>query len=372
MTLACPTAYRLLAALPQAPAPLDLAVVGLNHQTAPLAVRERAAVRAGEETPLLQHLSRHAQEVMLLATCNRTEVYLAGLEGHPVAAFEGAWGHALDEHLYLYQGERAVRHLYRVAAGLDSLVIGETQIQGQVKRAWQQASTLGLSKTLLNKVAQGALAAGKRVRHETGMSDKVVSVSSAAVELAQAALGHLAGRSALVIGAGETAELTLTHLRAAGMQDIMVVNRSIERAQQLASKLGGRSCPYEYLAKVLPEADVVIASSAAPHYVLQANMVQKALSTRPQREMFLIDISVPRILNPNIASVAGAHLYNLDHLTDIVQHNLQSRYAALPYAEAIIRETASDLYRWHLTRQAQQARRTQEQTELALHSASLT
>lgn len=358
MTLACPTAAQFLALrnAPQ-PAPLDFVVVGLNHQTAPVEVRERVAVRPGEETALLEHLARHAQEVLLLATCNRTEVYLAGLRGNPVAAFEGAWGHALQEHLYVMQGGEAVQHLYRVTAGLNSLVIGETQIQGQVKRAWQQSRDYGLSGTLMNKVAQGALAAGKRVRFETGLSDKVVSVSSAAVELAGAALGDLSRRTALILGAGETAELTLTHLRAAGVQDVIVVNRTAERAKALAEKLGGRACASEYLREVLPEADVVIASSAAPHYVLDAEGVRAALAQRPERGMFLIDISVPRILNPDIAEVPGAYLNNLDDLTAIVSRNMASRRAALPYAEAIVREMGADLTRWHLTREAQLAKR---------------
>ncbi|ANC70426.1 glutamyl-tRNA reductase [Deinococcus radiodurans] len=363
MTLACPTAQHLLArrTVPQ-PAPLDFVVVGLNHQTAPVEVRERVAVRPEEEGALLGHLARHADEVLLLATCNRTEVYLAGVHGDPLAAFEGAWGHALLDHLYVYRGEAAVRHLYRVTAGLDSLVIGETQIQGQVKRAWQSARERGLSGTLMNKVVQGALAAGKRVRSHTGLSDKVVSVSSAAVELAQAALGELSQRRALILGAGETAELTLTHLRAAGVQDVLVVNRTAERARALAEKLGGRACPAEELSAALPEVDVVIASSAAPHYVVTAQNVREALAGRPGRAMFLIDISVPRILDPEIASVPGAHLYNLDDLTAVVQRNMQSRRAALPQAEAIIRELGSDLSRWYLTRETQLAR----QAELAL------
>ncbi|ABF46422.1 glutamyl-tRNA reductase [Deinococcus geothermalis] len=358
MTLTCPTARAFLAQ-PQVPplAPLDFAVIGLNHQTAPVEVREQAAVRAGDEGKVLQHLSRYAREVMLLNTCNRTEVYLAGLQGDPLRAFESGWGRALDGHLYVHRGEAAATHLYRVAAGLDSLVIGETQIQGQVKRAWQEAHARGLSGTLLNKVAQGALAAGKRVRSETGLSDKVVSVSSAAVELAEAALGELRHRTALILGAGETAELTLTHLRAAGVQDVIVVNRTEARARQLADKLGGRACAAEYLHEVLPEADVVIASSAAPHYVLHGEGVRAALAKRPERPIFLIDISVPRILDPDIRAVSGAHLYNLDDLTAIVSRNLQSRRAALPYAEAIIREAVADLLRWHLTREAQLGRR---------------
>ncbi|WP_412028294.1 glutamyl-tRNA reductase [Deinococcus yunweiensis] len=358
MTLRCPTAEALiLASGHDAAPPLDFAVVGLNHQTAPVEVRERAAVRAGEEGALLSHLSGHANEVMLLSTCNRTEVYLAGLGGDPVAAFEGAWGHALDGHLYVYRGEDAARHLYRVASGLDSQVIGETQIQGQVKRAWQDAHERGLSAGLLNKIAQGALAAGKRVRTETGMADHVVSVSSAAVDLARTALGRLDDKAVLVLGAGETAELTLTHLRAAGVRDVIVVNRTVERARQLAERFGGRTCAADLLHEALPQADVVIASSAAPHHVLTAAGVTEALRERPDRPMFLIDISVPRILDPAIAGVPGAHLSNLDDLGAVVRRGLDSRRAALPHAEMIVREQVAELGRWHLTRGAQLARR---------------
>ena len=330
---------------------LDLAVVGLNHTTAPIAVRERATVRDDEREAILAHLRRHAREVMLLATCNRTEVYLAGIGGDPLSAFEGAWGHLLREYLYVYQGEEAARHLYQVAAGLDSLVIGETQIQGQVKRAWQDASKRGDTAALLNKATQGALNAGKRVRFETGLSDKVVSVRAPPWTW-PASTWAISGRTALIVGAGETAELTLTHLRAAGVQDIIVVNRTAERAQQLADKLGGRACAHEYLQEVLPEADVVIASSAAPHYVLGASGVADALSTRFDRPMMLIDISVPRILNPDIGGVTGAHLFNLDDLQGVVSRNLASRRAALPQAGLIVEEAVAELVRWQDFRQS--------------------
>lgn len=332
---------------------LDIVVVGLNHHTAPVMIREQATVRPGEEETVLARVAPHTREVMLLATCNRTELYLVAPSADPVHLFRNIWGVELDEHLYVYRGLRAIEHLYSVTAGLNSQVIGETQIQGQVKRAWQTAQRQQTSGTLLNKAVQGALATGKRVRHETGMSDHVVSVSSAAVELATCALSDLKGRTALIIGAGETAELTLTHLRSAGVADVIVVNRTLERAQQLAGKLGGTPCPQESLNRMLPYADVVIASSAAPHYVLNAFEVGTALASRA-RPMVLIDISLPRNLNPDIQEVTGAFLYNLDDLTDIVSRNLQSRQQAVPHAEAIVREGRAELLRWHLTRQAQQ------------------
>lgn len=334
---------------------LDFAVVGLNHKTAPIGVRERASVRPEEQAAVLDHLARHAREVMLLSTCNRTEVYLAGVGGDPLSAFEGAWGHALRPHLYTLTGEAAAAHLYRVTAGLDSLVIGETQIQGQVKRAWQDAHARQHTGPVLNKVAQGALSAGKRVRTETGVSDKVVSVSSAAVELAGTSLGGLAGRTALIVGAGETAELTLTHLRAAGIERVIVVNRTVERARILADKVNGRACAVESLHEALPEADVVIASSGAPHYILGPAGVQAALAGRPERPMFLIDISVPRIIDPQVARVEGAYLYNLDDLTRIVDRNLQERHAAIPRAEQIIAAGLADLRHWNAFREARRA-----------------
>ncbi len=327
------------------PHTLDLAVVGLNHKSAPLSVRERAAVRPEEQAAILAHLRAHADEVMLLSTCNRTEVYLAGVRGDPLSAFEGAWGQALRPYLYVLEGEAAALHLHRVAGGLDSLVIGETQIQGQVKRAWQDARERGLTGPVLNKAAQSALHAGKRVRSETGVADKVLSVSAAAVELAGNIFGTLRGRSAMIVGAGETAELTLTHLRAAGVERVTVVNRSVERAQELASKLGGHACPVDLVAGVLPETDVVIASAAAPHYVLWPDLIAGALAGR-SRPMFLIDISVPRIIDPACAEVDGAYLYNLDDLTRIVEKNLSERRSFVPLAEAIVREEVAALEKW--------------------------
>ena len=356
MASSCPTALHLRgAARAVTPGALDLLVVGLNHKTAPVAVRERTAVREGEQEALLSHLRQHAREVMLLSTCNRTEVYMAGVQGDPLGAFEGAWGIDLRPHLYVYQGVEAAQHLYRVAAGLDSLVIGETQIQGQVKRAWQDASARGDTSALLNKAAQGALASGKKVRCETGLNDNVVSVSSAAVQLAVSVFGSLEGRTALIVGAGETAELTLTHLRAAGVKDVIVVNRTEERARLLADRVGGRACASEMLHTLLPEADVVIASSGAPHYVLRPEGVQEAMRGRVS-PMFLIDISMPRIIDPAIAEVSGAHLYNLDDLEGIVQRNLTLRSELLPRAGAIIEAGVADLTRWNAFREAGRAR----------------
>lgn len=324
----------------------DLWVVGLNHQTAPVEVRERASVRPEEQAAVLAHLRRHANEVMLLATCNRTEVYLAGVGGDPLSAFEGAWGHALREHLYVFEGWDAAHHLYRVCSGLDSLVLGETQIQGQVKRAWQEASARGDTGPLLNKLAQGALNAGKRVRTGTRLSDSIESVSGAAVRLAEEALGRLSGRRVLVIGAGETAELTLRHLQAAGVSDIWVVNRTLSRAVGLAERLGGKPHPLEDLHRLLPDSDLLIASSAAETYQLRAEQVQGRV-----RPLFAVDISMPRVLDPALAAVPGVHLYNLDDLQGVVQRSLAGRRALLPQAEGIVAGLLGELQHWHHYRQ---------------------
>ncbi|MFC6616853.1 glutamyl-tRNA reductase [Deinococcus radiophilus] len=356
MLLSCPTAQTLLQTAASQPRPLDFTVVGLNHHTAPVSVREQAAVPVQGAQVLYGVLREYADEVMVVATCNRTEVYLAGVSGRAEQAFNQAFRGEFSEHLYVHESRRAVQHLYRVVAGLDSQVVGETQIQGQVKRALAEAGEYGTTGKTLNKVVQGALASGKRVRTETGLSDRVVSVSSAAVELAREVLGDLTGLTALILGAGETAELTMTHLKAAGVSDVLVVNRTEERARSLADRLGGRTCPYQELQRALPQADVVIASAAAPHWVVQGSDAAQALAQRSGRPLFFFDISLPRILAPDIAEVPGAYLYNLDDLNGIVQRNLRLRHSALPQAEAIIREAAADLMRWHLTREAQTRR----------------
>lgn len=324
---------------------LNFVVVGVNHKTAPVSVRERIALRPDEFPAMLEHLQKHAREVMILSTCNRTEVYMAGVAGDPLSAFEGAWGQPLRQYLYLRHGLHALKHLTRVASGLDSLVLGETQILGQVKRSWQDASQSGTTGSILNKATQLALQVGKRVRTETGIADKAVSVSYAAVELAKNIFGDLQGKTALIVGAGETAELTLTHLRASGIQDVIVVNRTVERAKKLAETWGGQACAIDMLLEALPKADVVIASSSAPHYVIRAEHVKNALAARTA-PMFLIDISVPRILEPEIGHVEGAYLYNLDDLTLIVERNLTERAKLIPHAETLIEEGLTEFKRW--------------------------
>ncbi|GEM50002.1 glutamyl-tRNA reductase [Deinococcus cellulosilyticus] len=357
---------------------LNFVAVGVNHKTAPLSVRERIALRPEEFPLMLEHLQKHAREVMILSTCNRTEVYMAGVVGDPLSAFEGAWGQPLREYLYIKHGLHALKHLTRVASGLDSLVLGETQILGQVKRAWQDAHNSGNTGSILNKATQLALQVGKRVRTETGIADKAVSVSYAAVELAKSIFGDLQGKTALIVGAGETAELTMTHLKANGIQDVIVVNRTVERAQKLAEAFGGQVCAIDMLLEALPKADVVIASSSAPHYVIRAEHVRNALKERTE-PMFLIDISVPRILEPEISHTEGAYLYNLDDLTAIVERNLAERAKLIPHAETLIEEGLTEFKRWfrqhhkrrELKQAQQQARQVAQEEFDGLESALL-
>jgi glutamyl-tRNA reductase len=322
---------------------VTLLAIGMNHRSAPLSVRERAALRPEELAPTLAHLNLHAEEAMILSTCNRSEVYLSGLRGDALAAFEGAWGHSLRPYLYVYQGEMALRHLMRVTSGLDSLVLGETQIQGQVRRAWDAARSLGATGPRLNRAVQLSIETGKAVRSRTGISDKAVSVSYAAVRLAQTILGELQGKTAVLIGAGETAELTLTHLRASGIAEALVLNRNQERARDLAARWGAAACPVDRLREILPRADLVIASAAAPHYVLRRTWVEQVMAGR-SAPLFLIDISVPRILDPACAEVEGVYLYNLDDLRQLVADHLADRARYLPEAEALI-EQALERYR---------------------------
>ncbi len=343
-----------------------ITVVGVNHKSAPLSIRERVAMRDSEMAGLLEHLRKHALEVVLLSTCNRTEVYFAGVQGDALAAFEGAWGVSMRPYLYCYQGRHALEHLYQVSSGLDSLVLGETQILGQVRRAWQTAHSQGHTHSVLNKAFQSALEVGKQVRHQTGISDVAVSVSYAAVQLAQDILGDLTGKTALVVGAGETAELTLTHLKAKGIAEVYVVNRTVERAQKLADQWGGKACAVDRLCEVLPHADVVIASSAAPHYVIQPHRVRHALEQRLERPMFLIDISVPRIIDPEVGHLEGAYLYNLDDLTSIVERNLHARASKIPQAQKIIAAALERYLHWYAMYQNRAVLQQQQATLEAL------
>jgi len=317
----------------------DFLLVGLSHKTAPVEVRERLAF--GTQVPeVLSQLKRldGVEELMLVSTCNRVEAYLFGPPeaGDRVRGWlvERA-GEAVSQVLYVRRGAEAVRHLFRVSASLDSMVLGEPQVLGQVKDAFaaaQQAGTLGGA---VGGAAQAAFAAAKRVRTETAIGAAPVSMASAAVELARKIFGTLEGRAILLVGAGKMSELTARHLSGAGTR-VLVTNRTFERGAELAAKVGGRALPWESLPQLLTEADIVVSSTAAPRPVLTVPMLQAAIKARRFRPLFLVDLAVPRDIEEGAGKIENVYPYDVDDLEQVVQGGRSSREVEAKRAEQIV------------------------------------
>lgn len=339
-------------------------MIGLNYRTAPVEVREALAVPGtAVEVVLARFRALPVSEAVLLSTCNRTEAYAVGenaaetrdaLTGYLCGLAAELHGRQvvredLAPHLYHRQGLQAVDHLFRVAAGLDSMVLGETQILGQVRDAYRDATQAGTVGKVLHQLFNQAIAVGKRGQTETRIGQSAVSVSYAAVELAKKVFRSLEGRSCLAIGAGETAKLTVKHLQASGVREIIVANRTLERAQRLAQAIGGRAVPLGDIPQVLKDVDVVISSTEAPGYVLGRQQVLEATRTRGGRPIFLFDIAVPRDLDPEIAKVEGAFLYDIDDLQAVISANLAERAQEAKVVERIIAEEVERFRSWAAT-----------------------
>lgn len=325
---------------------MQLIVIGLNHRTAPVEVRERFNFPADKVGGALSHLYNFdgVSEVMLLSTCNRTELYAVldgpaealprlkqALRQHAGAAYRA-------EHFYHLSGTHCVRHLFRVAASLDSLIVGEGQILSQIKNAYQIARSGGYTDVILNTLMNRAIAVGKRVRTETRIAYSSVSVSSAAVDLALDILGDLSRARILVVGAGHMSELTARHLIDKGASTIIVSNRNLEHAQELADKFRGRAIPYREMFSQAAEADIIITSTGAPHYVLTAENLGPLLPARQGRPLILIDIAVPRDVDPRLGEMEGITLYNIDDLENVVDINKSFRSSEALLAGDIIEE----------------------------------
>ncbi|RDV83007.1 glutamyl-tRNA reductase [Ammonifex thiophilus] len=338
-----------------------LIVVGLNHRTAPVQVRERFSFTPTQARELLVELKRRSgvEAVVLLSTCNRTEFYLLlSKEVARTAVIEVISRRAgvefetgLKPYLYAHTERNCVKHLFRVASGLDSMVLGETQILGQVRDAYHLALEVGATESYFNALFQQALAVGKRVRVETGIDRNAVSVSSAAVELVRQALGSLAERTVLIVGAGKMGELTVKHLVANGVAGVIVSNRSFDHARELAARFGGRAVRFDELYEQMLDADIVISCTAATHYVIHAGAVAEVMRRRGGRKLFLIDIAVPRDVDPEVGKLPGVTLYDIDALSKVVDENYAARRQAAVQAEAIIEEEVDKFLR----RQAERA-----------------
>ncbi|WP_287416273.1 glutamyl-tRNA reductase [Oceanithermus sp.] len=323
--------------------PLEL--VGISHKTAPIGVRECVAVSGARLAALLEELADEADEAVVVSTCNRTEVYLVRPRRPALEIYRDHLGHYTD-YAYRHRGLAALRHLFRVAAGLDSLVVGEAQILGQVKSGLFAARKAGTTGPISEQAFQTAIAAGKRARAETAIGRGATSVAYAAVDLARAVFGDLAGLRALVLGAGEMAERVLEHLAHYGAREVWVLNRTPENAEKLAGRYGGRACGMEHVAEALAWADIVIASAAAPHYVVRQSRVCEVLERRTQ-PLFLIDIALPRNVDPAVARLPGAYLYNLDDLETVAEKNRAARAGELPRVERIVADELAGWMEWY-------------------------
>ncbi|MGH7690512.1 MAG: glutamyl-tRNA reductase, partial [Gemmatimonadaceae bacterium] len=325
-------------------------VVGVSHRTAAVNVRERLSFSPSELGPALARVRQAsgAAEAVMLSTCNRTEVYL--VEGEADAA-SAVWAMLTDRlgsdasvYGYVRRDRDAVAHLFRVASGLESMVLGEAQIHGQVRDAWEQGR--GASGVALNRLFQTALAVSGRVREETAIARGAASVSSAAVQLAKQIFGTLRGRRAMVLGAGEMAALALECLVSEGVHASVVANRTHSHAVDLAAKHRARAMQFEECWRELPHVDLVLSSTASPHPVVTVDRVREAVARRGDRPLCILDIAVPRDVEPEVGTLTNVFLYDLDHLQRVIESNLDRRRGELPAAEAIVAAEAARYWAW--------------------------
>ncbi len=331
---------------------MNIQCIGLNHTTAPVKLREQFsfdddAIRAALSRLACGHLPTPIQELIILSTCNRTELYAVSNEPACTALeifLSDVCGIPLDQfasHLYQFQDIHVARHLFNVASGLDSLVVGEPQILGQVTRALELARGQNTVGPMLNRLFQSAIRAGKRARTETAISHNPASISSLAASLSERTVHNISDAQIVILGAGEMAELAVEALRKRGAQKILVVNRTLERANSLATRWNAQAATFENINTALVSADILIASTGAPHTLISFEMVKKVMSQRAERPLVLIDIAVPRDIDPETADVPQVRLYDIDNLNTQLENSLAERMAEVPQVKTIIEEEIS-------------------------------
>jgi glutamyl-tRNA reductase len=338
---------------------MTLIACGVNHLSAPVSMRERV-VFGPEELPRALGELRECEgveEAAILSTCNRTDLYL-GLEAgadmavkHWFRGYHGLSSTELERHLYTHQGDSAVRHVMRVASGLDSMVLGEPQILGQLKTVSGAAQSSGTVGTLLGKLFQQAFFVAKRVRTDTAIGSSPISVAFAAVSLARQILGRLSTHTALLIGAGETIELAARHLSGNGLGRMIIANRTLENAHLLATEFGGYAIELDEIPVHLAEADIVIASTGSPEKILDVDDVRRAMRSRKRRPVFMVDIAVPLDIDPQVGNLEDVYLYTVDDLHDVIEENLRSREDAARQAEEIVDQHVGRFMSWLGTRE---------------------
>ncbi len=326
---------------------MQLKILGLNHRTAPIEVREKFSIGKEALRRGLENLDDYdgLNEAVILSTCNRSEIYAVTADGCAASLHQflnDLIGDVIDEKfLYEYSDDACTKHLFEVTAGLDSLILGEGQILSQVKEAYRIAKAAQATSTILNTLFNRAIASGKRVRTETKIAYNSVSVSSAAVDLAEKKLGGLAGKSALIFGAGKMAQLTAQHFLSHGLKKIFVANHHLSRAEEMAAKIGGQAVAWEEALTSAAHVDIIITSTGAPHYVIKPWQTQQLMTRREGRGIFFIDIAVPRDVDPEVGKIKGVTLYNIDDLESAVEKNLQARQREAELAKKIIAEDAA-------------------------------
>ena len=324
---------------------MPLILVGLNHRTAPVDVRERLSIAEAKlaDTAYALRTLEGVDGAAVLSTCNRVEAIVSTRDEDVIeavvdwlAARAGAPRGELEKHLYILRHGDVVKHLFRVASGLDSMIVGEPQIGGQVRQAFATAHELGTLDSLLGQLYENTMRVAKKVRTDTGIGEHAVSVPYAAVELAKKIFGDLRGLQVLLLGAGDMGELTAEHLHQQNVKQVIVANRSFERAAELAERFKGAAVQFDQFDEHLAKCDIVIASTAAPHFLIEPVQITRALDTRRNRSLFLIDLSVPRNINPAVSSIDGAYLYNVDDLQQVADANLGLRQQKAQTAEGIV------------------------------------
>jgi glutamyl-tRNA reductase len=333
-----------------------IVLVGLSHHTAPVEVRERVAFSNGHLEPALRGLLAlpGVEEGVILSTCNRVEVLACGADAEQVAAgippflsqLHGLGDDLLQTSLYVHHDREAVRHLFRVAASLDSMVVGEPQILGQLKEQYAVAAATGSSGRVLHRCFHKSFSVAKRIRSETGIAEKAVSVGSTAVELARDIFDGFGDKTALLIGAGTMGELCARQLMAQGTGSLMVANRTFERAIDVARELGGMPVPFEKLGRYLPLADLVIGAAAGDDFLVRRAQVEEAMRERRHRPMVLIDVAVPRCIDPSVHALDGVYTYDIDDLEGVIAENRGARATEAVRAEAIVDAEVDAFWRW--------------------------
>ncbi|GGA36430.1 glutamyl-tRNA reductase [Paenibacillus physcomitrellae] len=360
---------------------MHVMAVGLNYRTAPVEVREKFTFADTDLPKALAELKqiKGVLEAVLLATCNRTEFYVVvdrlPMCAHFIRSFMEQWFGVqrteFTQHLYIYEEDQAIEHLFRVAAGLDSMVLGETQILGQVKSAFLMAQQEKATGTFFNMLFKQVITLGKRAHSETSIGESAVSVSYAAVELGKRIFGSFSGKKVLILGAGKMSELTVKHLYANGADEVIVANRTIARAEELASKFKGTPCTLEQAAGRLADVDIVISSTGSDSYVLESPQVSAVMKKRPSRPLFMIDIAVPRDLDPQISDVSNVFLYDIDDLEGIVESNLEMRRTEAAKIEVMIGQEMDAFALWLQTLGVKPVIRALQQKATTIHEDTL-